>query len=134
MTYIHFKMESIESAAALMARDCFMGSIDLSDAYYTVPIRSQDRKYLKFLWRDQLYEYTCLPNGLAQAPRNFTRILKPVFAHLATQGVIAFGYIDDTWVIGHTFQECQRGLQLLENLYIDLGFFINREKLVITPS
>ena len=54
VTYIHFKMESIESAAALMAKDCFMGSIDLSDAYYTIPIRPQDRKLLKFLWRDQL--------------------------------------------------------------------------------
>ena len=116
ITYIHFKMESIHTAASLMTKGCFMGSVDLSDAYYTVPVRLADRKLLKFIWRNKLYQYTCLPNGLAQAPRNFTRILKPIFSYLATKGVIAFGYIDDTFVMGLTFQECSKGIRLLPEI------------------
>ena len=134
VTYIHFKMESIHTAAALMMKGCFMGSVDLSDAYYTIPIRQEDRKLLKFIWENKLYQYTCLPNGLAQAPRNFTRILKPVFAYLATKGVIAFGYIDDTFVMGCSFQECERGILLLKDILERLGFFINVEKSVFTPA
>ena len=44
-----------------MKPGCFMTSIDLRDAYYSVPISPQHRKYLKFIWRDQLYQFTCLP-------------------------------------------------------------------------
>ena len=59
VTYIHFKMESIHTAASLMRKGCFMGSVDLSDTYYTVPIRLADRKLLKFIWENKLYQYTC---------------------------------------------------------------------------
>ena len=37
---------------------CFMASIDLKDAYYSVSIANQDRKYLKFSWRNNLYQFT----------------------------------------------------------------------------
>ena len=45
----------------------FVGSnlLDLKDAYYSVPVNPQHRKYLRF----EFYEFTCLPNGLASAPR-----------------------------------------------------------------
>ena len=46
-----------------------MASVDLKDAYYSVPIASEDRKFLKFEWKGDYYQYTCLPNGLACAPR-----------------------------------------------------------------
>jgi hypothetical protein len=66
--YHHFKMDTIYTAIHLMKQGCFMASIDLQDAYYTVPVCPNHRKYLKFSWRGQLYQYTCLPNGLASAP------------------------------------------------------------------
>ena len=39
---------------------------------------------------------TCLPNGLASAPRIFTKIMKPIFASLRTMGFINASYIDDS--------------------------------------
>ena len=36
-------METIETAASLMSKGWFIGSIDLSDAYYTIPIRVDDK-------------------------------------------------------------------------------------------
>jgi hypothetical protein len=87
--YHHFKMETIHTATQLMKKNCYMASIDLRDAYYSVP-------YLKFSWRNVLYRFTCLPNGLASAPRIFTKLLKPVYATLRSQGHVSFGYIDDS--------------------------------------
>ena len=55
---------------------CFMASVDLKDAYYSVPIATEDRKYLKFEWQGSYFQYTCLPNGLACAPRLFTKNTK----------------------------------------------------------
>lgn len=74
--YHHFKMDSLQTAIHLMTKDCFMASIDLKDAYYSVPIAASSRKYLCFQWAGQLYQYTCLPNGLASAPRIFTKLLQ----------------------------------------------------------
>ena len=79
VSYHHFKMDTIQTALKLMRPGCFMASVDLKDAYYSVPVAKEDRKYLKFEWQGSYYEYTCLPNGLACAPWLFTKILKPVY-------------------------------------------------------
>ena len=38
MPYQHFKMDSIQPCIYLLAPGCFMASLDLKDAYYSVPI------------------------------------------------------------------------------------------------
>ena len=47
--YRHFKMDSLHSAIQLMKPNCWMAVLDLhvKDAYYSVPIRTEDRKYLR---------------------------------------------------------------------------------------
>ena len=70
VTYHHFKMDTLETALKFVTPCCFMASIDLRDAYYCVPIHSDDQKYLKFTWQGKLYQYTALPNGLTSGPRN----------------------------------------------------------------
>ena len=62
-------------------------SIDLKHAYYSVPIHQTYQKYLAFLSEGRYYEYSCLANGYAQAPMVFTKLLKPVFAYLCSQGL-----------------------------------------------
>ena len=69
--YKKFKMETLKSALNLVTKNCWMASIDLVSAYYCVPIAREHRKYLKFLWQGQLYEYTYYSNGLAQCPKRF---------------------------------------------------------------
>ena len=98
--YQHFKMESLTCAIQLMKKNCNMASIDLTDAYYTVPVAVEHRKYLRFFSRNRLFQYTCLPNGLASAPRYFTKLLKPVYSTLHSQGYLNVGYIDDSYYRG----------------------------------
>ena len=43
---IHFKMDRIHTISKLIEKDCFMASVDLKDAYYSVPIAKSHRKYL----------------------------------------------------------------------------------------
>ena len=70
-------MDTSESAIRIIKPDCYMASIDLKDAYYTVAIAEEHQKYLKFLFDidRKLYQYTCLPNGLSSAPCIFTKLL-----------------------------------------------------------
>ena len=46
--YHHFKMESINTILNLITKDCFMASIDLKDAYYSVKSSENFQRYLKF--------------------------------------------------------------------------------------
>ena len=46
----HLKMDTLHTITNLIEKDCFMASIDLN-AYYSVPITREDRKYLLFLGR-----------------------------------------------------------------------------------
>ena len=87
--------------------------MDLRDAYYSVPISEQDRKLLKFIWNGQLYRFRAMPNGLACAPRVFTKLLKPAFAMLAESGFECFPYIDDSFVIADSEEECTRAIREL---------------------
>jgi hypothetical protein len=65
-----------------MRPGCFMTSVDLKDAYYYIPIALQHQKYLKFIWRDKLYCFTCLPMGLSSSPRVFTKVMSQFLPHL----------------------------------------------------
>ena len=41
-----------------------MASIDLTDAYYSVPIENFPQILLSFQFQGKFYKYACLPNGL----------------------------------------------------------------------
>ena len=70
--YHHFKMDTFRTALKVIPPGCFMASVDLKDAYFSIPIAEEDRKRLMFQWKGKCYQFTCLPNGLSSAPRIFT--------------------------------------------------------------
>ena len=112
--YGHFKMDNLKAALNMMRQNCFMASIDLSDAYYSVPVTLTDQKYLLFTFEGQLYKFVCLPNGLSSAPRIFTKLLKPVFSALHKQGHEIMGYLDDSFLMGDTRLKNAKNQSLLQ--------------------
>ena len=49
--YHHFKMDTFRTALKLIRPACLMASVDLKDAYYSIPIAEEDRKLLMFQWK-----------------------------------------------------------------------------------
>ena len=107
VVYRHLKMDNLSTFLNMVRKDCCMANIDLADSYYTVPVLCMDQKYLLFQFEGNLYKYTCLPNGLSSAPRIFTKILKPVYPALRKEDHQIMGYIDDTFLMGDTFNKCK---------------------------
>ena len=135
VTYHHFKMDTLETAIRFMRPGCYMTSIDLKDAYYSIPIAEEHQKYLKFIWRDQLYAFTSLPMGLTSSPRIFTKVLKPVFSYLRSQfGHTCLGYIDDSFYLEDSYTECEEATLRAIQRFVSLGFKIHPEKSVIIPT
>ena len=132
--YNHFKMETFSAAIALVTKDCYFGSIDLQDAYYSCSITENDRKYLRFYWQGNKYQYTSLAMGLASAPRIFTKLLKPAFSTLRNRGHANVAYIDDSLLISKSERECAENILETAELLDNLGLTINKEKSVFTPS
>ena len=100
VAHYHFKMDNIWSAIRLMKPGCYMASVDLKDAYYSVPIFKDHQKFLKFKWKGILYQFVCFPNGLALCPRKFTKLLKH----------ISVAYIDDSWLTADNFAQCTKNV------------------------
>ena len=92
------------------------------------------RCFLKFVWGDSLYQFKVLPNGLSSGPHMFTKILKPIYAHLRQQGHIVSGYIDDSLLMSQTFDQCNDNVRMTDELFTSLGFSINYAKSATTPS
>ena len=84
--HIHFKMESLKDVLHMLSPGAWMASIDLRDAHYTIPVHLEYRKYFTCLLGRQYFEFTCLPNGYAQAPLIFTKILKLPLTYLRKLG------------------------------------------------
>ena len=111
-----------------------MSSLDLQDAYYLVSIHESSRKFLRFLFEDQLYEFTCLPFGLSTAPYVFTKLTKPVAAYLRKLGFQSVVYLDDWLLFGKSFADCQRNVLETRALLSFLGFIFNDNKSALDPS
>ena len=60
---VHFKMETLEAAISLMKEGCYFTSIDLKDAYFSVSIHPEFRKFFRFRFNEDLYEFVALPQG-----------------------------------------------------------------------
>ena len=126
-------MDNLTSATQMMTRGCYMASVDLRHAYYSVPIKAEYRKYLKFKWKNQLYQYTCFPNGLSNCPHHFTKLMKPVYATFRSQGYLSTSFIDDSYLQGNTLEECTENVAKTAELLDSLGFIIHKEKSVLKP-
>ena len=130
---IHFKMESIQNVINMIRPRAWMASVDLKDAYFSIPIYVKHQKYLKILWNTP-YKFTALPNGYGPAMRRFTKILKPPFTTLREKGHLSVVYADDTYLQGDNLAECQGNVTDTVALLRSLGFTIHAVKSVLTPT
>jgi hypothetical protein len=130
----HFKMEGIHTLKALLLPGDWMVKIDLKDAYFSVPIHPDHRKFLCFSLENKVYHFTCLPFGLASAPLVLTKTLRPVAALGRELGMRMIIYIDDILLMAKSRDETHDHASALVYLLECLGFIINQEKTILNPS
>ena len=127
-------MEGASMTKDLLQPGDWMCSLDLKDAYLTVPIAKEHHKYLHFLWDGKVYEFTCHPFGLYSTPRVFTKLLHPVMAHLRSQGLKTIIYLDDILVMHQSKEALCMEVERMSNLLEALGFTINQPKSQTIPA
>ena len=83
-----------EFALLLIRPNCLLASVDLQDAYFTIPIALEHQKFLRFLWRNKLWQF-----------------YQAHHAYLRNIGHISANYMDDSLLIGDTVNECIKNVQ-----------------------
>lgn len=130
----HFKIEDMKTVLRLISKNYFMGVIDLIDAYLMVPVAVKHRKFLRFNFNNEIYEFQCLPFGLCTAPFTFTKLLKPVIEKLRKLGILTVIYLDDILILARSQEECRKNIQITRSLLESLGFLVSESKSQLTPS
>ena len=134
LKFKHCKLESVEDALDLIMEDCYFGSVNLKDTYYSIPIHENYQKYLKFFQKETCYQYIALPNGFSPAVKVFTKVLTPPFKYLRSKGHLSIKYIDDSLLLGETFEIGFNNIRATVALLRELGFTIHPEKSVLVPT
>ena len=95
----HFKMENIYTLRDILKQGDYMGKIDLKDAYFSVKIFPDHKKFLRFRWRGVAYQYKALPFGFATAPRVFSKIMQEAMKILREKSIRLIQYLDDILIL-----------------------------------
>ena len=108
------------------------GFDSLEEVYLSVLVWEGHQKYLRYMWQETAYAFQS-PFGLYSAPRDFTKLLKPVLAWLHHQGVRVVMYLDDMLIMSQLKDELERQLSQTTSLLERLDFVINRKKSFLQP-
>ena len=74
------------------------------------------------------------PNGYAQAPLIFTKLLRLPFGSLWSQAHFSVVYMDDSYLQGDSVSSCRWNINATVSLLQAFGFNINERKSVLTPT
>ena len=129
-----FKMETPEIIRTSLQQEEWVTSLDFSDAYFHIPIHYTSRKFLRFHFQNQSYQFRALPFGLSTAPMEFTGVVKEVKLMAQSQGIRIHQYLDDWLIRAPTKESCHQGTQSLLALCQELGWMVNMQKSELEPQ
>jgi len=129
-----FKMETVQSIWNALQQGSYCFSVDLTDAYFQVPIHPASRKYLRICRHGVVYQFRALPFGLSTSPWIFTQIMSEIKVMVHIQGILMYLYLDDWLVQVANFQLGLRQSQYLVTLCESLGLLLNKEKSELLPT
>ena len=73
-------MDSIQNVINMVKKGAWMASVDLKDAYYSIPINRDHKKFFKFMWKSP-FRFLAMPNGYGPAMLKFNKILNLHFRY-----------------------------------------------------
>ncbi|CAG2224371.1 unnamed protein product [Mytilus edulis] len=118
----HFKMETNRSIRASILPGMWTTSLDLTDAYFHVPVCHSYRKFLRFVWNKRVYQFRVLPFCLSTAPLAFTKLMQVAIAHLHSQAIQIHSYLDDSLMKELSPEKLYLNTDVAIRLLLSLGF------------
>lgn len=95
--------------------------VDINSAFWTIPIKMEDRHKTGFVTQQGHYQWSSLPFGLKTSPAVFQRILAGIIRRNKL-GNFCCNYIDDILIFSKTFEEHIQHLKALMGAIVEEGF------------
>ena len=134
MQKMSFKMDHLKIVLSTLKPQFWGVSIDLSDAYFHIPIRPSHWKFLRFSIAGQILEFKALPFGPTTAPRVFTKVVSAIVQFLRTNGVWVLTYLDDWLLYSPSHSKLLQARDYVLKVITWLGFIPNLEKSDFIPT
>ena len=118
----------------IRARNCkYFTTLDINSAFWSIPLRIEDRRKTGFVTQDGHFQWTCLPFGLKTAPAIFQRILSNI---LRKHGLMEFSvnYIDDILIHSPTFKKHLDHIEKVLDAIKKEGFRLKFKKCTFAAS
>ena len=132
---IKFKMTKLADIRKWLQPGFYCASIDLKDAYYSVGLHPSAWRFIRFRWRNILYEYRTLMFGLTSSPRIFTKVVGQVIKFLRSRfNIWIVAYLDDLLIQAADPETCMLHVQISILVLSILGFAVSFEKSSLKPS
>ena len=127
------KLTHFPKVAELLSEKDFQVSLDLKSFYYHLGIAPSHKKFLGVASDQpdgmrQYFQYSVLAFGIAPAAAIMTRLVKPLIAYLASNGIKVSIYLDDAKVNAASKKLAWTHYQKTKEVFLSAGFVISAEK------
>ena len=101
---------------------------------FHIPIGPNSRKFLRFHFQNQTFQFRALPFGLSTAPMEFTILVKEVKLMAQARNIRMHQYLDDWFIRAKDRDTCFQDTQTLLALCQELGWVVNLRKSELDPK
>lgn len=130
-----FRMLTVTQVRHALWEGAWTVSLDLSEAYWHVPVNRRLMRYLSVRLDDVTYQFAKLPFGLNVAPRIFTFLVKTALRPLIKkENIVILFYLDDWLIVADSEEACLAQSRRVVEYVSLLGFNINVRKSHLRPT
>ena len=127
-------MLKLQEVPLILQKNDLMISVDLSSAYWHIPMNPLFSKYLCFRYRGEVYQFIAMPFGISIAPRLFTRMMTEVMKKITAANIRAMIYMDDLLILAGSQEEMIASRFTVLELLRTHGFIVNWQKSQLVPT
>jgi transposase InsO family protein len=125
-------LPDVHSAFHWFSKAKYFTICDLNQAYHQIPLSKASRPLTAFCTDWNLYEYKCVPFGLATGAQVLTRLLDKVFGDLKFNYV--YHYLDDLVIYSENYQEHLEHVREVLNRLRGAGLTVKPEKVTFATK
>ena len=97
-----YPLPRIEDIFATLGKSKFFSTLDLKSGYHQISIAPEDREKTALCTRTSLFEFNCMPFGIASAPAILQNMISKVLHGI--EGKYAMAYLDDILIYSDRFE------------------------------
>lgn len=107
----HYPIQDIDILINHLKNKKYYVCLDLSQGYYQIPLKPEERDKTTIIAGGALYRFTRLPMGISAGPTYFQFMIDHLLGELKYQ--IAMGYFDDIVVWGNSIDELCHNIEMV---------------------